>query len=207
MHLVHPGLSPYSSQRYVSGSNKPGFENTNAFIFEKDPQQRIFLSERFFSRPPFMRLKPLHVRQGSFNSGTHYRATTLIHEISHISNITHDIAYLDANVPFLDLIDDTGAYRARVKLTYEKAQKNLSHLAPREELFRIEENDSWRDFQEADGNIKNEILKVTGTSNLEAARDKFVHDPSIRAKVMLRNADSVALLVTLLGRERFVPVP
>jgi len=205
-HLVDPALSPYSSRRYVCGSNKPGYEQTNAFIFEKDPQQRIFLSERFFSRPPFVRLKSFHVKQGSFNPGTHYRATTLIHEVSHIANTTHDIAYLEANVPFLDLFEDTGAYRARMKLTYEKAQKNLSHLAPREELFRIEENDSWRDFQEADGSIKNVILKVTGTSNLEAARDKFMHDPNIRAKVILSNADSVALLATLLGRERFMSV-
>lgn len=204
-HLVDPALSPYSSQRYVSGSNKPGYEHTNAFIFEKDPQQRIFLSERFFARPPFVRLKPAHVKQGSFNPGIHYRATTLIHEVSHIANLTHDIAYLDANVPFLDLIEDTGTYRARMKLTYEKAQKNLSHLAAREELFRIEENDSWRDFQEADGSIKGVILKVTGTSNLEAARDKFMHDPKTRAKVILSNADSVALLATLLGRERFMP--
>ncbi len=203
LHLVDPSLSPYSSTRYVAGTNKHGYEHTNAFIFAKDPQQRIFLTERFFSRPPFVRLKPLHIKQGSFNPGTHYRATTLIHEISHIANVTHDIAYLNANLPFLDLIDDTGTYRARMKLDYEKSQNNLSHLASREELFRVEE-DGWRDFQESDGAIKNAILDLTGAMSLESARDKFIHEPRIRARVMLSNADSVALLATLLGRELFI---
>lgn len=206
VHLVDPSLSPHSSRRFVTGTNTPGNEQTNAFIFESDPQLRIFLSERFFSRPPNVRLKPLVFSRGSFNLGTHYRATTLIHEVSHVVSGTHDIAYVAANVPFLDLIEDTGAYRARMKLTYEKAQKNLSHMAPREELFRTEDDNGWRDFQTVDGNVKGAILRVTGASNLEAARDRFIHDPGTRARVILSNADSVALLATLLGRERFLPM-
>ncbi|KFE50062.1 dermonecrotic toxin domain-containing protein [Pseudomonas syringae] len=205
VHLIDPRLSPNSSQRFVVGTNTVGNEQTNAFIFEGDPQMRIFLSERFFSRPPNVRLKPLVFSRGSFNLGTHYRATTLIHEISHVASGTHDIAYVAANVPFLDLIEDTGAYRARMKLMYEKSQQNLSHLALRDELFRTEDDDGWRDFQAVDGNVKNEILKITGTRNLEAARDRFIHDAGTRARVILNNADSVALLVTLLGRERFLP--
>lgn len=205
VHLVDPSLSPHSSRRFVTGTNTPGNEQTNAFIFEGDPQLRIFLSERFFSRPPNVRLKPLVFSRGSFNLGSHYRATTLIHEVSHIASGTHDFAYVAANVPFLDLMEDIGAYRARMKLMYEKAQKNLSHMVPRDELFRTEDDDGWRDFQTVDGSVKREILKITGTSNLEAARDKFIHDDGIRAKVILSNADSVALLATLLGRERFLP--
>ncbi|SQF99503.1 Uncharacterised protein [Paucimonas lemoignei] len=205
VHLVDASLSPHSSHRFVVGTNTAGNEQTNAFIFESDPQMRIFLSERFFSRPPSVRLKPLVFSRGSFNLGTHYRATTLIHEISHVANGTHDIAYVAANVPFLDLIEDIGAYRARMKLTYEKSQKNLSHLAQREELFRTEGDGGWRDFQTVDGSVKRAILKITGTSNLEAARDRFIHDAGTRARVILSNADSVALLATLLGRERFLP--
>jgi len=205
VHLVDPSLSPHSSRRFVTGTNTPGNEQTNAFIFESDPQMRIFLSERFFSRPPNVRLKPLVFSRGSFNLGTHYRAATLIHEISHVASGTHDIAYVAANVPFLDLIEDIGAYRARMKLMYEKSQQNLSHLTLREELFRIEDDNGWRDFQAVDGNVKSEILKITGASNLEAARDRFIHDPGTRARVILNNADSVALLATLLGRERFLP--
>lgn len=205
VHLIDPSLSPYSSERFVVGTNKPGYEQTNAFIFEQDPQHRIFLSERFFSRPPNVRLRPGALSRGSFNLGTHYRAATLIHEVSHVVRGTHDIAYVAANVPFLDLIEDTGAYRARMKLMYEKAQKNLSHMAPRDELFKTEDDDGWRDFQTLDGNIKSEILKISGADNLEAARDRFIHDPSARAKVILSNADSVTLLTTLLGRQRFLP--
>jgi predicted GTPase len=70
-------------------------------------------------------------------------------------------------------------------------------------LFRIDVDDAWRDLRTADGDAKSVILKLTDTSNLEDARDKFLHDPKTRAKVILSNADSVALLVTLLGRERF----
>jgi hypothetical protein len=205
VHLVDPSLSPHDSQRFVTGTNTAGNEQTNAFVFESDPQRRVFLSERFFSRPPNVRLKPLVISRGSFNMGAHYRAVTLIHEVSHVACGTQDFAYVAANVPFLDLVEDTGAYRTRMKLMYEKAQKNLSHMAPREELFRTEDDDGWRDFKAADGNIKSEILRLTGTSHLEAARDRFVHDPGTRARVILSNADSVALLATLLGRERFIP--
>ncbi|EPM72044.1 hypothetical protein A584_06859, partial [Pseudomonas syringae pv. theae ICMP 3923] len=38
----------------------------------------------------------------------------------------------------------------------------------------------------------------------EDARDVFYSDGHKRADIMLKNADSVALLVTLLGRQRFV---
>lgn len=200
--LVDPSLSPHSSERFVVGSNKLGYEEATAFNFQNDPLQRIFFTEQFFATP-VVRLKPIHVRRGSFNAGSHFRATILIHELSHVASGTHDIAYVDSTAPYLDLLDDTGNYRARLKREQRKAQENLSHMTPREELFRIDVDDAWRDLRTADGDAKSVILKLTDTSNLEDARDKFLHDPKTRAKVILSNADSVALLVTLLGRERF----
>jgi hypothetical protein len=200
--LLDPAFSPRSSQRYVLGTNKLGYEESTAFNFEKDPLHRIFFTERYFTAP-YVRLKRIHYRQGGFNTGTHFRAAVLIHELSHIASGSHDIAYVDSNVPFLDLLEDAGTYRARLKLEHKKAQSSLSHLTPRDELFRMDDGTVWRDLKTADGDAKKAVLKIAGTSSLDAARDKFLSNPLIRSKVILSNADSVALLVTLLGRERF----
>ncbi|MGV6394474.1 dermonecrotic toxin domain-containing protein [Pseudomonas caspiana] len=203
--LLDPSLSPHSSRRCVIGSNKLGYEDSTAFTFANDPQHRIFLTERFFT-PPYTRLKPRQLRQGSFNSGAHFRACILIHELSHIAGGTHDIAYVDSTVPYLDLLEDTGAYRARLKLEHQQAQQKLSHLTPRDELFRVDDGEMWRDLKTADGDAKRTILRISGSETLESARDRFIHDVKTRSRIILSNADSVALLVTLLGRQRFGPV-
>lgn len=200
--LLDPAFSPRSSQRYVVGTNKLGYEDSTAFNFEKDPLHRIFFTERYFTAP-YVRLKRIHYRQGGFNTGTHFRAAVLIHELSHIASGSHDIAYVDSNVPFLDLLEDSGNYRARLKQEHEKAQGSLSHLTPRNELFRMDDGTVWRDLKTADGDAKKAVLKLAGTTSLDAARDTFLSNHLIRSKIILANADSVALLVTLLGRERF----
>lgn len=201
--MLDPAYSPHSSSRYVAGMNKLGSLDTNAFTFIDDPLKRIFLTEQFFFRPPSVRLKSTSLRSGGFNIGMHYRAVILIHEFSHIANGTHDIAYVDSKMPFLDLIDDTGGYRARMKLEYEQAQKNLSHATLRDRLFQIEGANGWQDLKTADGEAKRAVLKIAGASSLEDARERFLNDPKIRCRIILSNADSVALLATLLGRERF----
>lgn len=200
--LLDPSLSPHSSQRYVVGTNKLNSRSAIAFIYTNDPLQRVFLSDRFFCSP-FVRLKPAQSRRGGFNSGAHYRAVSLIHELSHIAGNTQDIAYIDSEQPFLDLLEDTGDYRARLKRTQANNQARLSHLSPRDDLFQIDDDGVWRDLKTADGGAKSSVLKLTGTSSIDAARDVFLDNAQIRAKVILNNADSVALLVTLLGRERF----
>lgn len=201
--LMHPSLSPIDSQRYVVGTNRRGHEPSNAFTFDRDPFKRIYLTERFF-RPPVFRLKTRVQRAGSFNYASHYHAAILIHELSHQVLNTDDIAYVDSFAPFLDLLEDTPGYRLRVKTEQvAQQQKILSYNTDRSQLFKQLEEGLWRDLRRTDGDGKQTILRITGKRNLEQARDVFYADPGKRAQVILSNADSVALLVTLLGRERF----
>ncbi|UXZ94707.1 hypothetical protein K3169_20415 [Pseudomonas phytophila] len=201
--LLDPTLSPHSSQRYVVGTNKIDSRDVTAFTYTDDPLKRVFLSERFFGTP-FVRLKSAQSRLGGFNAGVHFRATALIHELSHIAGKTEDIAYLDSDRPYLDLLEDIGEYRMRLKREQVRVQSRLSHLTPRDELFKVEEESGTsRDIKTADGGAKAKVLKLTDAPNLDAARDIFLDDALIRAEVIMANADSVALLVTLLGRQRF----
>ncbi|NAT15817.1 hypothetical protein CU663_07110 [Pseudomonas syringae pv. actinidifoliorum] len=80
----------------------------------------------------------------------------------------------------------------------------MSFNTDRSQLFKQFEDGAVRDLRRMDGNGKRTILHITGKSTLEDARDVFYSDGHKRADIMLKNADSVALLVTLLGRQRFV---
>lgn len=200
--LMDGTLSPFNSQRYVVGVSRFNLEDATAFTFPVEPAKRIYLTERFF-RDPVYRLK-LNVQTHSrFNKGRHCRAAVLIHELSHLYCDTEDLAYLDAQVPFVDLLEDNSDYRRMVKNEAMTHQRALSWRTPRSELFRSLHSDGhWYDVE---GNARSKIRQITGKHNLEDARDLFYSDETVRSKVILANADSVALLATLLGRERLVP--
>ncbi|MCH5513790.1 dermonecrotic toxin domain-containing protein [Pseudomonas syringae] len=202
--LMNPSMSPIDSQRYVVGINRMGNEASSAFIFEADPLRRVFLTEQFF-RVPTYRFKLSAIRSGEFKHGPHYRAAILIHELSHMVLKTDDIAYVDSQAPYVDLIEDTPTYRLRIRNELiTQQQKTLSYQTDRDKLFKQLDEDTWRDLRRMDGNGKQTILRICGKKTLEEARDVFYQDVHKRTDVMLKNADSVALLVTLLGRERFV---
>jgi hypothetical protein len=201
--LLSPSLSPFSSKRFVVGTNRAGSGNISAFIFPHDPGRRVFLTERFFF-PRTVRLKRAGLGQITFNQDAHYRAATLVHELSHLSGDTHDIAYVDATAPYLDLLEDTGAYRTGLKRSQEKQQRCLSHLTPRDELFTETHSGEPRDLKHGDGSGKQQVLDITDKKTLDEARDVFLADAEKRRDIILSNADSVALLVTLLGRKLFV---
>lgn len=205
--LMDPSLSPEDSQRYVVGTNRRWHEPSTAFTFMQDPQNRIFLTEKFF-RVPVYRLKTRVNSLRSFRFATHYQAAVLIHELTHQVLNTEDIAYVGSFAPYFDLLEDTTAYRMQVKNELiEQQQQVLSYNTDRSRLFKQAEEGIWRDLRHHDGDGKKTILRLTGTSTLEHARDVFYTDPQKRAAVMMSNADTVALLVTLLGRERFRPRP
>ncbi|MDU8372607.1 hypothetical protein, partial [Pseudomonas syringae] len=104
-----------------------------------------------------------------------------------------------------DNYPDTGGYRARLRDEQAAIQRTaLSFNTDRSQLFKQLEDGAVRDLRRMDGNGKRTILHITGKSTLEDARDVFYSDGHKRADIMLKNADSVALLVTLLGRQRFV---
>ncbi|CAM3284185.1 hypothetical protein BZK31_15095 [Pseudomonas floridensis] len=201
--LMDPSLSPVDSTRYVVGINRYGEEMVSAFVLPKDPLKRLYLTEHFF-RVPSYRLKLGVLRAGQFKFGDHYRSAILLHELSHLVLDTEDIAYVDGHAPFIDMLEDAPRYRLRVKNEQIlKQQKALSYQTDRSQLFKNLDEGAWRDLSRTDGAAKGTILRLTGKKSLEQARDVFYSDVQKRTDIMLANADSVALLVTLLGRERF----
>ncbi|MFJ4145151.1 dermonecrotic toxin domain-containing protein [Pseudomonas sp. NPDC089734] len=205
--LMDPSLSPHDSSRYVVGINRLTAEKAAAFVFVNDPTRRIFLTEKFF-RLPYYRLKVSAQRTGEFNLGPHYRGTTLLHELSHLCMNTEDIAYVESSAPFLDLLDSAPGYKSRIRNEVKAGQQEtLSFQTDRSKLFSQLEGGAFRDLKRSDGGAKAAILRMTGKSTLSEARDIFYANSRVRSQVMMSNADSVALLVTLLGRVNFTGRP
>jgi len=70
-------------------------------------------------------------------------------------------------------------------------------------LFKLLENGQWRDITGHDALGYSTILRITQAKTLDEARDVFLSDVYKRARVMLSNADSVALLIVRLGRNNY----
>jgi hypothetical protein len=197
-------LSTTRSTRYVVGTNRSGYEKVCAFVVKGDTDKRIYLTERFFKIPNFA-LKARKPGDPAFNARDHYRAVNLIHELSHQVLDTRDIAYLESSAPFLDLLGEPDAEAVKVKAALVGWQdRALSHLSQRDTLFQLLDDERWRDLKHDDGGAKHSILKITDTLTLEEAREAFMTEPDKRSKLILANADSVALLMARLGRRNFV---
>ncbi|MBX8536370.1 M35 family metallopeptidase [Pseudomonas cichorii] len=197
--LTDASLSPINSERYVIGQRKSLMEDISAFVYPRDPRKRLYMTERFFRDPP-VSLRSSVVKANTFHPGPHSRAATMLHELTHLFCATEDIAYLDATMPFTDLLASSSAYYSSVRNDIVRRQHGLSYRTPRHELFRVQREDgNWYDI--SDKAARKLIFKITGVSKLEKARDIFYADVHKRAKIILGNADSLALLVTLLGRE------
>lgn len=197
--VLDASLAPWSSSRYVAGINKPGYEQTLALTVKSDQKRRIFLTERFFEAPDYMLSTSAHAN--GFDAGAHHRATVLIHEISHLVLNTHDIAYVESPAPFVDLLQDSSLGAAILKAGITDIQQTyMSHLTPRDRLFQVLKDGLWRDLKDEDGEGMQTVLEKADAADLEEARDAFLNDEQVRWSVMLKNADSVALLMTLLGR-------
>jgi hypothetical protein len=205
--MVDPSLSPFTSERFVIGSNRPGVERVTAFVLPKDPRKRIFLTEQFFLMPMY-RLKPEAAAQG-FDRVVHFQAGSLIHEVSHLALDTKDIAYLEAPAPYPDLLLDNTTANRRVRNETQRLHTQvLSHRTAQEELFTLEEEGRPRDIRRADNIGYSTVLRITGTSTLNDARRVFLGDVHARSRIMLKNADSLTLLVLLLGRRNYgLPYP
>lgn len=202
--FLEPSLSPFASKRFVVGTGRDGYEEVPAFTYDADPMQRIFIGDRFFTSLN-VRLKPPPSGQNPFEQGAHFRTTVLLHEMSHVAHKSSDIAYIEAVAPYLDLIEDNGEYYSSAKRLIERYQRRtLSHLTPRDELFtNVTDGAGPRDLNKSDNGALPTVLRLTGTRTLDQARDVFLQDPRRRVAVMLANADTVALLATLLGRRLF----
>lgn len=201
--IMDASLSPFTSQRFVVGSTRPGHEMVTAFVIKSDPKQRVYLTEQFFLSPTFA-IKPDALAKG-FSVEVHHRAANLIHELSHLALDTHDIAYLEAMAPFPDMLLEDTAMNTTVKASVTRLHETrLSHRSNRDALFTLMENGVRRDIEADDGRGYQTILKVTRTRDLDDARDVFLADAKVRSELILLNADSVTLLLLQLGRENFV---
>ncbi|MFK3969207.1 dermonecrotic toxin domain-containing protein [Pseudomonas sp. NPDC087358] len=201
--VMDASLSPFSSPRFVVGSNRPGHDRVTAFMVPADPQRRIFLTERFF-RVPYFRLKPEAIAAG-FDPLRHSQAAVLLHELSHQVLNTKDIAYLEANSPYPDLLLQNTASNFRSRAQIERLQNSrLSHQTLHSDLFKYMEDGQWRDISREDGIGYSTILQITETRTLDDARKVFLSDVHKRSRVMLKNADSMTLLILRLGRHNYV---
>lgn len=204
LELMDPSLSPLSSPRFIVGTNRPGGDRATAFVMPMDPQKRVYLTERFFN-PPLYRLTPEARAQG-FEYPAHFQAATLIHELSHLALDTRDIAYLEANAPYPDYLRCGNASQVRRRSQLERLQDyRLSHRTLKSELFTVYEDGQWRDLRPKDRAGFATILQITGASTLNDARKVFHADLDKRSRVMLKNADSVTVLILRLGRHNYLP--
>lgn len=204
--LVDPSLASLDSKRFVTGTSRTDPGAHIAFTIPADVERKIYLADGFFSTA-FHIYKPHLITP--FDIDTHARATTLIHELTHIVCGTEDIAYLESTRPFQDLLAaDTGK---NLKETLQDIRtKTLSILTPANDLFQIldDATGTWVDpgtTPETD-HIEDHILNLTGGTDLADARRIFYADPLKRIDTLLGNADSVAYLITQLGRQ-LDPVP
>ncbi|KAB0494178.1 dermonecrotic toxin domain-containing protein [Pseudomonas vancouverensis] len=205
--LLEPTLRKTNSSRIAVGRVIDDPLGTFAFTVPKDLQRRIYLAERFFS-PRFDYYRP-HLTDSAFPISTHARATTIIHELSHIACGAEDIAYLDSGRPFPDLIGTASTIATDLKTELEALQDTaLSIRTPYTELFMDYDPDTGAWIEpEIDSPAAKLVLSLTGEDNLSGARTSFKKNPMIRLDVKLANADSVAWLITRLGRHLHTTTP
>ncbi len=198
----HTLIGP-DSQRFISGTHRHSPQSIFAFVLPDDPDNRIYLMDRFFDPPMDLYQNRLTT---PFNISAHARATVLIHEITHIKSLTEDLAYLDSMRPFHDLINVKirGAWMMQTDLANLR-DTALSTLTPARLLFKTwdEFNQEWEDFghQRSTESLKNKVLSTTGGRTLEDARIIFMSDVDKRIDTILANADSVTYMISQLGRE------
>jgi hypothetical protein len=179
-------MNTYNSKRYVIGTTITA-DNVVAFSVPGDPERRIFFTEHFFD--PGLRGDDYPVI-GSFDQGSHARANTLIHELSHLVLGTKDLADAWSEYPPTAKLDTTrlGSFQTPDWIVSSR-RKAFSRSTSADTLFMKPLNHTALET----------ILNVSGTTNLNAARLAFLFDSTVRARMILSNADSVTLLVSELA--------
>lgn len=208
--LADPADELLDSNRFIVGSNRDPESGIIAFVLDEDNRRNVHFTEDFFNHQLDHYLPLLTT---PFNIGSHSRAATIIHEFAHSFSECVDIATLESRRPFIDLVSPATPFGARVRSEQMEFQREaLSLLTPAVELFARwdDSEDDWVDVDQFYGteHISEAILNLTGTRTIAEARIAFldpVHYES-RIKVILRNADSLALLICELGRQ-LDPVP
>ena len=210
--LLDPSLRQPKSKRFVVGRVLEQRESTFGLTVAQDTKRRIYLAEKFFV-PNYDHYRN-YLSDAAFPISPHARAATLIHELSHIVCETEDISYLDSGRPFADLIETSSPRAIALKKTLTDIQGSaLSNKTPLPELFAIYDDHAgvWEDFgstsYENTKGLKKLILKLTGKKTLIDARQTFKTDSLVRLAVQLSNADTVAWLISHLGRQLHTSTP
>ncbi|MBV4551758.1 hypothetical protein HU742_011480 [Pseudomonas sp. SWRI102] len=203
--LADPTWEQQNADRIVVGALKYLEDRATAFVLEPAAVGRIYLTQFFFDLGLdwYKSVVP-----DAFNVDAHAQGATFIHEISHQLLDTIDIVYLDAARPFLDLIS-TATHLSQSHHDQQEAlqRHGLSLTTPKSELFT-----QWDSVDNTHKNIEllpgykditRRILTLTGTKNMNEARDAFLDPilPDKRIDVILSNADSVTLLICEMGRQ------
>ncbi|WP_447770162.1 dermonecrotic toxin domain-containing protein [Pseudomonas kilonensis] len=203
--LANPSWAQQNADRIIVGSLKQLGDRATAFVLEPAAVGRIYITQFFFD----MGLDWYRsVVPESFNVDAHAQGATFIHEVSHQLFNTVDIIYLDAALPFLDLIS-TATHLGREKYETQKGlqQDGLSLSTPKSKLFTQwdDKDNTYKSMEHVFGyrETAREVLKITGAKNMNEARDAFLDPilPDKRIDVILRNADSLTLLICELGRQ------
>ncbi|MGC6370168.1 dermonecrotic toxin domain-containing protein [Pseudomonas sp. K2I15] len=202
---LEPSLYSLNSKRFVSGSHIADPHIHWAFIMDNDPYRRIYLTDNFFD-PPTASFEGRLISY--FDKEIHARATTLIHELTHIVRKTVDAAYINSASPFSDLVEVQTQEGRDLKAWLQDIQENTySVRTPIGQLFKSTDA-TGLDLGAApeEDYIVEHILDTTGGVDLSDARGIFKTDLMRRFHTQIDNADSLTLLITTLGRQ-LDPVP
>lgn len=207
--LADPSWILKNADRVAVGDLRYMEDRATAFVIDPNARGRIYLTQFFFD-PGLDWFKT--VVPNSFNVDAHAQGATFIHELSHQHFNTLDIIYLDAAFPFLDMIS-TVTHLA--KQEYDRLEKLQSHglslTTPKAKLFTqwdsADNTSKSLEFIPVEKATCREILKITGAQSMNAARDAFLDpiSPDKRIEVILRNADSITLLICEMGRQLEAP--
>ena len=200
--LTDPSLTGPNSMRFVVGTSRQDPASDYAFMIPADRERKLYLLSRFFD-PNLDVYQNRLLENVAFNISTHARASTLIHELTHLKLDTVDIAYLDSMRPFPDLINIDRPGAEMLKTTLEDLRSTaLSTMTPATMLFKTQDSLTalWEDFKPGSA-IEKKIFKATGAKTLQDARIIFMSVPDKRIDTILANADSVTYLITHLGRQ------
>jgi hypothetical protein len=199
--LVNPTLMRPDSRRFVVGTARWDPLETYGFTMTEDRKNKIYLLNRFFDPMLDVYLNRLNA---PFDITAHARAAVILHEVSHLASRTEDIAYLDSMRPFHDMINVSAPTGQALFNTLSDARETaLSVLTPASQLFKVWNwrSQQWEDLGESTSrHVHDHVLRLTGTTTLDEARQVFMSDPDKRMDVILSNADSVAYMITQLGR-------
>lgn len=202
--LQGAGFSPLNSNRYHLYT--PPWNNRYAQVvqlgtFIKHPA--VLLAEKFFAPADEVFKYQVFDRAGvEFDRVKHATATILIHEFSHAALDTLDINYLSTHFPFEELLVAEPQVMGVMRRIKQQLQNNryqqLSTTIPRRDLFKEKYLNVQR-YMPLEFRLSYHLMQMAGCKTIEQVQDKFMSDPVFREDVILRNADSVALLITWLG--------